>query len=122
MHTLFYCRVASRIMQDSDILDNLKVSRDKNSQHLITGILVYRKKSREVFQILEGEDEKIQERSFKNWRMVFADLDPVENSKLDGFSEYFDKGFTSELSQENIDKANRVIKIFQHYLSDFNRS
>ena len=54
--------------------------------------------------------------------MAFADLDPVENSKLDGFSEYFDKGFTSELSQENNDKANRVIKIFQHYLSDFNHS
>jgi hypothetical protein len=66
--------------------------------------------------------EEIQERSFKNWRMAFADLDPVENSKLDGFSEYFDKGFKSQLSQENIDKTNRVIKMFQHYLSDFNRS
>ena len=54
--------------------------------------------------------------------MAFADLDPVENSKLDGFSEYFDKGFKSQLSQENIDKTNRVIKMFQHYLSDFNRS
>ena len=54
--------------------------------------------------------------------MVFADLDPVENNKSDGFSEYFNKGFTSKLSQENIDKANGVIKIFQHYLSDFNRS
>lgn len=53
--------------------------------------------------------------------MAFADLDPVENSKLDGFSEYFDKGFTSELYQKNIDKTNRVIKMFQHYLSDFNR-
>ena len=67
-------------------------------------------------------DEEIQERSFKNWRMAFADLDPVENSKLDGFSEYFHKGFTSELYQKNIDKTNRVIKMFQHYLSDFNRS
>ena len=67
-------------------------------------------------------DGEIQERSFKNWRMAFADLDPVENSKLDGFLEYFDKGFTSELYQKNIDKTNRVIKMFQHYLSDFNRS
>ena len=54
--------------------------------------------------------------------MAFTDLDSVENSKLDGFSEYFDKGFTSELYQKNIDKTNRVIKMFQHYLSDFNRS
>jgi hypothetical protein len=146
MHTLFYCSVASRMMQDSDILDILKVSRDKNPQHRITGILVYCKKSREFFQILEGEKEaifrllkniendernlsvdlvydvEIQERSFKNWGMAFADLDSIENDKLDGFSEYLEKGFTSELSQENIDNSNRIIKMFQHYLKDFNPS
>ena len=54
--------------------------------------------------------------------MAFAGLDPVESSKLDDFSEYFDKGFSSELSQENIDNAIRVIKMFQHYLIDFNPS
>ena len=54
--------------------------------------------------------------------MAFTDLDSVENSKLDGFSEYFDKGFTSEIYQKNIDKTNRVIKMFQYYLSDFNIS
>ena len=146
MHTLFYSSVASREMLDSDILDILKVSRDKNSHHLITGILVYQKKSREFFQILEGEkeaifrllenirndernsslhlvyDEEITERNFKDWGMAFADLDSVENNKLDGFSEYLEKGFTSELSQENIDNAIRVIKMFQHYLIDFNPS
>ena len=58
MHILFYCSVASRIMQDSDILDILKVSRDKNLQRLITGIMVYRKKVEIFFQILEGEREK----------------------------------------------------------------
>ncbi len=91
MHTLFYSSVASRIMRDSDILDILKVSRDKNAHHFITGILVYQKKSREFFQVLEGEkeeifrllkninndernssldliyDEEIQERNFMNW-------------------------------------------------------
>ena len=58
MHILFYCSVASRIMQDSDILHILKVSRDKNLQRLITGIMVYRKKVEIFFQILEGEREK----------------------------------------------------------------
>ena len=79
MHTLFYCSVASRIMQDSDILDILKVSRDKNSQHLI---------KEAIFRLLENienddrnisvslvYDKEIQERSFKNWRIAFADLD-----------------------------------------------
>ncbi|MFT4579748.1 MAG: hypothetical protein ACI9UO_002595 [Nitrospinales bacterium] len=144
MHTLFYCSVASRIMQDSDILDILKVSRENNPYNLITGILVYSKKSREFFQILEGEkeaifrlleniendernlsvdlvyDEEIKERSFNNWGMAFADLDSVENSKLDGFSGYLEKGFSSELFQENIQSSNNIIKMFQHYLSDFN--
>jgi hypothetical protein len=146
MHTLFYSSVASREMLDSDILDILKVSRDKNSHHLITGILVYQKKSREFFQILEGEkeaifrllenirndernsslhlvyDEEITERNFKDWGMAFADLDSVENNKLDGFSEYLEKGFTSEIFQENADNSNNTIKMFQHYLSDSNPS
>ena len=55
MHALSYCSVASRTMEDSDILDILKISRDKNSQNLITGILAYQKESREFFQILEGK-------------------------------------------------------------------
>jgi hypothetical protein len=146
MHTLFYSSVASRKMLDSDILDILEVSRDKNSHHLVTGILVYQKRSREFFQILEGEkevifrlleniendernssldliyDEEIPERNFKNWGMAFADLDSVENHKLDSFSEYLRKGFTSEVSQENIDNYNRTIKMFQHYISDSNPS
>ncbi len=54
--------------------------------------------------------------------MAFADLDSVKSNKLDGFSEYLEKGFTSELSQENIGNFNNVIKLFQHYLSDFNPS
>jgi hypothetical protein len=114
MHTLFYCSVASRIMQDSDILDILKGSRDKNSPTSYNGHNGLSQKSRDFFQILEEKkgaifrllenienddrntsislvyDEEIQERSFKNWKMAFADLDPVENSKLDGFSENFD--------------------------------
>ena len=146
MHILFYSSVASREMLDSDILDILEVSRDRNSHHLVTGILVYQKKSREFFQILEGEkevifrllenikndarnssldliyDEEIPERNFKNWGMAFAELDSVENNKLDGFSEYLSKGFTSEISKKNIDNANNTIKMFQHYLSDSNPS
>ncbi|HIJ51435.1 MAG TPA: hypothetical protein HPP54_10380 [Nitrospinae bacterium] len=36
-------------MEDSDILHILKISRDKNSQNLIMGILAYQKESREFF-------------------------------------------------------------------------
>ena len=142
MHTLFYCSVATREMRDSDILDILKVSKEKKDQHQITGILAYKKQSHEFFQILEGRkkdifqllenirdddrntsldlvyDIEIEDRNFKDWSMGFADLDSVDNKKLDGFSEYLNKGFTSELTQENQKNANTVIKMFQHYLLD----
>ena len=59
MHALLYCSVASRTMKNSDILDILKISRDKNSQNLIMEILDYQKESREFFQILDGEKETI---------------------------------------------------------------
>ena len=146
MHTLFYSSVASREMQDSDILDILKTSRKNNEENSITGILVYIKKSREFFQILEGEKEaifklletirdderntslklvydgEIPRRNFQDWYMAFAGLDSIENKKLDGFSEYLKKGFTSELSKDHITSSRGIIKIFQDHLSEFNPS
>ncbi len=146
MHTLFYCSVATREMQDNDILDILKVSREKNALHQITGILVYRRLGWEFFQILEGEKEEIfqlldnisgddrntsvdlvydmeiKERKFKDWSMAFTDLDSVDSNKLDGFSEYLKIGFTSELVNENLVNANNIISMFQHYLSYNNPS
>ena len=127
-------------MSDDDILDILKISRENNSKKNITGILVFQKKTREFMQILEGEkdaifdmldtiqndnrhtglelvyDEEIEERMFKNWSMAFADLENVDKCKLDGVSEFLEKGFTSELLKENPTKTSRLIKTFRTFI------
>jgi hypothetical protein len=142
MHILFYCSVANQEMSDDAILDILKVAREHNSQKDITGILVFQKKTREFMQILEGKkeavfdlldkiqdderhtslelvyDKEVEERTFKNWSMAFADLDTVDKSKLEGVSEFLEKGFTSELLKENPAKTSRLIKTFKTFIEN----
>ena len=140
MHELFYCSMATREMQDADILDLLEVSREKNSRLEVTGLLVYQKRTREFMQILEGEkqvifdlletikaDERhrslklvyngeIPERSFKNWSMGFADLESVDKSKLEGVSEFLEKGYTHELIQNEPSHAILLMETFKKNL------
>lgn len=140
MHSLFYCSVATREIFDQDILDILKVSRKNNMERDITGILVYQKKTREFLQILEGEEEtifnalgiieddprhtsvdlvleqKINERAFKNWSMAFSDLESLDKSRLEGVSEYLEKGFTSELLKNNPESFSRLVKTFRTFI------
>jgi hypothetical protein len=142
MHILFYCSVASKEMSDDDILDILKVARENNSQKNITGILVFQKKTREFMQILEGEKEAVfdlldkihdderhtglelvydlknEERTFKDWSMAFANLETVDKSKLEGISEFLEKGFTSELLKDNPAKTSRLIKTFKTFIEN----
>ena len=140
MHELFYCSMATREMQDADILDILNVSREKNTRLEVTGLLVYQKRTKEFMQILEGEkqvifdlldtikaddrhqslylvyDCEVQERNFKNWTMAFADLDSVDKSKLEGVSEFLEKGFTHELLREKPSYATVLIDTFKKSL------
>ncbi|MZH40936.1 MAG: BLUF domain-containing protein [Nitrospinae bacterium] len=140
MHELFYCSMATREMQDADILDILNVSREKNTRLEVTGLLVYQKRTKEFMQILEGEkqvifdlldtikaddrhqslylvyDGEVQERNFKNWTMAFADLDSVDKSKLEGVSEFLEKGFTHELLREKPSYATVLIDTFKKSL------
>ncbi len=142
MHTLFYCSVANQEMSDADILDILNVSRKNNSQKNITGILVFQKRTREFMQILEGKkeaifdlfntiqddlrhtsayivyDKKIEERMFQNWSMAFANLETVDKSKLEGVSEFLEKGFTTELLKENSENTSRLIKTFKTFIEN----
>jgi hypothetical protein len=140
MHILFYSSVATREVSDAEIVNILNVSRKKNSQNNITGILVYQKKTREFMQILEGEkeavfnlldtiendqrhtsihlvfDEEINERYFDNWSMAFADLETVEKSKLEGISDFLEQGFTTEILNKDSANKSRLIKSFKHFI------
>jgi hypothetical protein len=140
VHELFYCSMATREMLDADILDMLKVAREKNARLEVTGLLVYQKRTKEFIQILEGEkqvifdlletiksdkrhqalhlvyDGEIQERNFKSWSMGFADLESVDKSKLEGVSEFLEKGYTHELIRENPSYATSLMETFKKNL------
>jgi hypothetical protein len=132
--------MATREMLDADILDMLKVAREKNARLEVTGLLVYQKRTKEFMQILEGEKQiifdlldtirkdkrhsglhlvyegKVPERNFKDWSMGFADLESVDKSKLEGVSEFLEKGYTHELIRENPSYATILMETFKKSL------
>jgi hypothetical protein len=140
VHELFYCSMATKEMQDADILDLLTVSREKNARLDVTGLLVYQKRTKEFMQILEGEkqvifdlldtiksdtrhrsvhliyDGEVPGRSFKDWSMGFADLESVDKSKLEGISEFLEKGYTHELIREEPSSATTLMETFKNSL------
>ncbi len=140
MHELFYCSMATREMRDADILDILKVSREKNARLEVTGLLVYQKRTREFMQILEGgkqvifdlletikTDERhrslkliyngeISKRSFKGWSMGFADLESVDKSKLEGISDFLEEGYTHELIRDEPSYTTVLMETFKKSL------
>jgi hypothetical protein len=139
LHQLFYVSVQTHPLSEQDIEELLKKSREKNSESGITGILIYYK--RHFLQILEGEkdnvfklyfeikadqrhasailiwDQPIEKRSFKDWTMAFLNLNKVDKSELAGFSEFLEKGFTSEITQEHLTMAEKLMVKFEDYLS-----
>jgi hypothetical protein len=49
IYELIYCSMATGEMLEADILDLLKVARDKNARLEVTGLLVYQKRTNEFF-------------------------------------------------------------------------
>ena len=104
----------------------------------ITGILLYWEKTNQFLQVLEGEknivfnlydkiskdtrhslskiiyQEDIKERGFKDWSMAFKNIDEIDTSSLDGFSNFSTLDFTTE--RTNI-KASIAINLIQSFKS-----
>ena len=141
MHELFYCSQARTDISKDDILNILEVSQRDNKKLDITGILLYWKKTNQFMQILEGDEKiifdlynnkirkdsrhssvklvhhgKIPERGFNNWSMAFKDLDGVDTSNLEGFSEFSTSDFTDERTKIEPSRAISLIQSFKSLL------
>ena len=138
MHQILYVSVETHPITKDDLSELLKQSRENNRSLGITGILIYYKKH--FFQILEVEkdkvfelfrtikkderhmsvilvwDEPIEERSFKEWSMAFLNLTNVNKSELANYSDFLEKGFTSEISREHLTFAQKLLIKFKHLL------
>jgi len=109
---LVYISRATRLMSADDLLDLLEVSRTRNSEAGITGLLVYYGET--FMQLLEGDgapvgalydvicrdprntqnhvlyESKIQVREFADWSMAFVPPDELDTRKIEAFSGFLD--------------------------------
>jgi hypothetical protein len=107
MYELVYCSQAKPNMVYEDILNILKISRERNIKNNITGCLLFY--NNQFVQIIEGEKDRVQElyekiktdtrhknllllaqshkkeRHFPNWKMAFQRL------KSSDFENFFDE-------------------------------
>ena len=140
LHNLFYCSLAEKDISKDDILAILNWSRQYNEKNKVTGILLYWKKTNQFMQVLEGEEnvilnlydkiskdtrhsllkiiyqEDIIARGFKSWTMAFQDIDEIDTSGLDGFSEFSKLDFTTERSNISPSIAINLIQSFKSFL------
>jgi hypothetical protein len=140
MHELFYCSFATRDISDTDLLNILETSRKWNAENGVTGILIYWAKTRQFMQILEGSekiifdlydvikkddrhkslkliyDGDIPERCFANWKMGFSKFESIDESKLEGFSDFLVKRFTDKLINGHPLAAISIFQTFKELL------
>ena len=122
-------------MSDEELVDILNQSRSYNPAHDITGMLLYHDEA--FMQYLEGDkeevfrlydkialderhtgvtlyfDKPIDERNFAEWSMGFSNLEKVDPKKLEGFTPFLEKGFTSEAAAEQPTMAMRLLLKFK---------
>ena len=138
LHQILYVSAETHLHAQDDIDTLLEKSRKKNETLGVTGILIYYKKH--FFQILEGNkeaifdlfqtirsdqrhmsvilvwDQPITERSFKHWSMAFINLNKVDKSRIGCFSEFLEKGFTSEITPQHLTVAQKLLLEFKDSL------
>jgi len=107
MKQLAYMSTAVTLMNDGQLLEILKVARNRNADHDVTGILLYSEGT--FIQALEGDeqsvdmifasiendprhksiiklvDKPLHERNFQDWRMGFAVIDEDRAKEVAGF-------------------------------------
>ena len=129
---IIYTSAATEKFSPSDLKTLLQLARSKNTQQLITGMLLYASGS--FFQVLEGDEatlmelfalisldprhtkvtkiihEPIAQRSFANWTMGYSEVDPTELEKIEGFSDFFGKG--SSFANLDAGRAKKLLAAF----------
>ena len=110
MKQIIYISSAVKKMDDDDLLDILKTSRENNKKNNISGMLLYDNGS--FIQVLEGEDSfvdntfiniqnderhnhilvmqnrDVDSREFSEWSMGFKNISNINKTKIDGYAQF----------------------------------
>jgi len=135
MLSLIYVSTSVKLLNDEELLDILKVSRENNTLKDITGLLLY--KGGNFMQVLEGPDElvnnlyekikadprhkdvsiisreQISARQFSSWEMAFQNLDNPAVKNEPGYSQFLQDEFTANVYRENPLRAYIMLLTFR---------
>lgn len=130
-----YVSSSVRKLEDSEILDILRVSQRNNQRRGITGMLLY--KDGNFLQVLEGPESEITgllqivetdnrhrgfivltkksipERQFPNWSMAFKDLGAVSAEDQAAFSPFLENSFLDESFRSKPDRSYKLLLHFK---------
>jgi len=135
MLSLIYVSTSVKLLNDEELLDILKASRENNSSRDVTGLLLY--KGGNFMQVLEGPDEvvealyemiktdprhkdvfvlsreQISNRQFPAWEMAFQNLDNPEVKNEPGYSQFLQDEFIADVYRENPLRAYIMLLTFR---------
>ena len=135
MLSLVYVSTSVKPLNDEELLDILKISRENNSSKDVTGLLLY--KGGNFMQVLEGPDEavealyekikadprhkdvnvlsreQISARQFPAWEMAFQNLDNPEVKNEPGYSQFLQDEFIADVYRENPLRAYIMLLTFR---------
>jgi len=132
---LIYASSAWQLLSQDEIMHILEVSRRKNAERNITGILLY--KDGNFLQVLEGDEEavsrlyqtierdqrhkglillakrKIAEREFPDWSMAFVNLETIDPASVPGYNALLNEPFSGESFAQRPSLATKFIEVFR---------
>ena len=135
---LCYVSTETEHFTQEDLVALLGVARAANTEHYVTGLLLYREGS--FYQLLEGKQaavnhifEVIQQdprhkevrvlfsgetetREFSDWRMGFLNLDGVNPEELARFSNFLTVDAQLQEFLENLSRGKRLARMFRTML------
>ena len=145
MFQIIYVSQATKPMNDEELAEILRKSRDYNTSDGITGLLIYKftpaEKRGNFMQLLEGEEDKvvaaferikgdkrhhtkilleqgeIAERHFPEWSMGFRNADTSDLAKFEGYSDLGSEAFWARAKSGKLSDALEIMLSF--YTDDF---
>jgi len=134
--SMVYVSSASRLLDEAELNEILRVSRVNNRRDGISGMLLY--KDGNIMQVLEGPEEKvaalvdklqqdprhyglqvlledrIKQRQFDKWAMAFHQVDFSAKADSEGLSNFLDDEVAAAAFRSNPGKAYRLLLSFRN--------
>ena len=132
---LAYVSSEKQAFSQADLIELLHEARAINETRDVTGLLLYKEDA--FFQILEGSEEAVMttfrsieaddrhhqievlmrepcsEREYPDWRMGFANLNGVDLSLLQGYSDFLNKTDSPRAFLTEISRSERLAMLFR---------